>query len=123
MTGFLLWLGLPDVPIRSRMNNHVDHNPYTAPREAASQPRFDWRRLFYRGLWIACGGFVALGVVAASLSPGIESTAELLALIAAVVIGIVFHVGLLMAIAGGIGWAITMGRRKVHLIQHHLVHT
>jgi hypothetical protein len=86
-------------------------NPYETPREAASQPPFNWRRLFWRGLWIAGGGFSAVMFLAGLFNPGFEDPAAIASMIVAVIAGIVFHVGLLMAIVGGIGWAVTMNNR------------
>ncbi len=91
----------------------MSDNPYQSPIEVPVRPQIDWKQLFFRGLWIAGGGFIGIGIVVAAGEPGLDSIGELTAMAALVAVGIVFHIGLLIAIVAGIWWVITMEKRRL----------
>jgi hypothetical protein len=85
----------------------MELNPYESPRETATHPPFNWRRLFWRGLRVAGVGFILLALVLVFSHPHFNGLLAIACIVAAVTAGIVFHVGLIMAIVGGIGWVLS----------------
>lgn len=90
----------------------MSDNPYQSPAEAPAGHKFDWKRLFDRGLYTIGGGFACLAVVIlTNVSPAFDSWPGLLAMAGAVMAFIIIHAGILIAIVAGVWLFFTMEKR------------
>ena len=90
----------------------MTENPYQSPTEAPANHKFDWKKLFYRGLYIIGGGFAILAALfSIEELPAFKSLPDWVSIAVNVAAFIVIHVGIIIAIVAGIWWVITMEKR------------
>jgi hypothetical protein len=100
----------------------MSQNPYKSSREAIARRRCNWRWLCISGMWLAGGTFSAMCLIQAIgltivkiIHPGnreMETSAGQILLIVMIPIMFIIPVGLLMAVVGGIGWAVKAAIRR-----------
>lgn len=94
----------------------MSQNPSKSPREAIARRRCNWRWLCISGMWLAGGTFSAICIFQAIgvtivkiIHPGnreMETNAAQTLLIVMIPVMSIIPIGLLMAVVGGIGWAV-----------------